>query len=204
MALFENRRVLVTGSGRGIGKAIARRFALGGARVLLMARSRSELDESRAELLELTSEVHAVALDLTLPDSARQLVVKVRDLWGGLDILVTNAGAVAPGGFLELDDDAWPAGFALKLLANLRVARHAWPLLKELTGHLIMIGGGTARTPDQRLSLVSAVNGGIAALSKSIAEQGVQDGVHVNLVQLGIVKTSRRQNLFEKCAAQTA
>jgi 3-oxoacyl-[acyl-carrier protein] reductase len=65
-----------------------------------------------------------------------------------------------------------------------------------------MIGGGTARTPDQRLSLVSAVNGGIAALSKSIAEQGVQDGVHVNLVQPGIVKTSRRQNLFEKCAAQ--
>jgi len=101
MALFENRRVLVTGSGRGIGKASARRFALGGAKVLLVARSRSELDESRAELLELTSEVHAVALDLTLPDSARQLVVKVRDLWGGLDILVTNAGAAAQGGFLE-------------------------------------------------------------------------------------------------------
>ena len=99
MPSFENRRVLVTASGRGIGRAIARRFARGGAKVLLVARGRSELDESRAELLQLTSEVHAVALDLTLPDSARQLVGKVRDLLGGLDILVTNAGAAAQGGF---------------------------------------------------------------------------------------------------------
>src|SRR5215469_1511285 len=202
MQSFENRRVLVTGSGRGIGKAIARRFAHGGAKVLLVARSRNELDDSRAELLELTSEVHAVALDLTLSDSALQLVTKASELWGGLDILVTNAGAAAQGGFLEIDDDAWPTGFGLKLFANLRVIRHAWPLLKDSSGHLVMIGGGTARTPDHRLSLVSAVNGGIAALSKSIAEQGIQDAVHVNLVQPGMVKTSRRQKLLEKWAAQ--
>lgn len=92
---FENRRVLVTGSGRGIGKAIAHRFARGGAKVLLVSRSRNELDDSRAELLELTCEVHAVALDLTLPDSARQLVANASELWGGLDILVTNAPAEA-------------------------------------------------------------------------------------------------------------
>ena len=65
-----------------------------------------------------------------------------------------------------------------------------------------MIGGGTARTPDRQLSLVSAVNGGLAALSKSVAEQGILDGIHVNLVQPGMVKTSRRQRLFEKFAAQ--
>jgi 3-oxoacyl-[acyl-carrier protein] reductase len=64
-----------------------------------------------------------------------------------------------------------------------------------------MIGGGTARTPHRQLSLVSGVNGGIAALSKSIAEQGIVDGIHVNLVQPGMVKTSRRQKLFEKWAA---
>ncbi len=65
-----------------------------------------------------------------------------------------------------------------------------------------MIGGGTARTPDRQLSLVSAINRGLAALSKSIAEQGILDGIHVNLVQPGMVKTSRRQKLFDKLAAQ--
>jgi len=200
MRSFENRRVLVTGSGRGIGKGIARRFAQGGAKVLLVARGREELDQTRSELLELTSEVRATALDLTLPDSARQIVAEAAHAWGGLDILVTNAGAAAQGGFLELDDEVWAAGFGLKMFGNLRVIKQAWPLLQASSGHLVMIGGGTARTPDRRLSLVSAVNGGIAALSKSIAAQGIPDGIHVNLVQPGTVKTVRRQKLFEKWA----
>lgn len=202
MLSFENRRVLVTGSGRGIGKAIARRFAEGGARVLLTARTQNELEQTRAELQELTAEVRATTLDLVAPDSARQIVAEAISGWGGLDILVTNAGAAPQGGFLELEDDAWPTGFGLKLFANLRVIKHAWPFLVESSGHVVMIGGGTARTPDRQLSLVSAVNGGIAALSKSVAEQGIQDGVHVNLVQPGTVKTTRRLKLFEKWAAR--
>src|SRR5579864_403708 len=200
MQSFENQRVLVTGSGRGIGKAIARRFAQGGAKILLTARSQGELDQTQAELQALTSDVGAIALDLVAPDSARQVIAEAVGAWSGLDILVTNAGAAPQGGFLELEDDAWPAGFGLKMFANLRVIKLAWPVLIESSGHLVMIGGGTARTPDRQLSLVSAVNGGIAALSKSIAEQGIQDSVHVNLVQPGTVKTTRRQKLFEKWA----
>ena len=65
-----------------------------------------------------------------------------------------------------------------------------------------MIGGGTARTPERHLSLVSAVNGGIAALSKSIAEQGLLDDVHVNLVQPRTIQTSRRRKPMQKLAAQ--
>jgi NAD(P)-dependent dehydrogenase (short-subunit alcohol dehydrogenase family) len=130
-----------------------------------------------------------MALDLLLQGAARCLVDQVAQAWGGLDILVTNAGAAAQGGFLELEDDAWAAGFGLKMFANLRVIKYAWPLLKGSSGHLVIIGGGTARTPERQLSLVSAVNGGLAALSKSIAKQGTIDGIHVNLVQPGIVRT---------------
>ena len=201
MLPFEDKRALVTGSGRGIGSAIARRLAEGGATIQLVARTRSELDQVQAELSRFRSGVRATALDLTLPDAARQLVAEVHAAWGGLDILVTNAGAAAQGGFLELEDHAWSLGFGLKVFANLRVIRHAWPLLKISSGHLVMIGGGTARTPERQLSLLSAVNGGIAALSKTVAEQGTVDGVHVNLVQPGIVRTSRRQRLLDKWSA---
>ena len=200
--MFKDKRVLVTGSGRGIGKAIARRFALEGASIQLVARSRAELEATRAELLQFTPQVRATALDLLLPDSGRQIVTEVKEAWGGLDILVTNAGNAAQGGFLELEDDVWLTGFGLKMFGNLRVIKHAWRLLHTSGGHLVMIGGGTASTPDRQLSLVSAVNGGIAALSKSIADQGILDGIHVNLVQPGMVKTSRRQKLFDKLAAQ--
>ncbi len=199
---FESARVLVTGSGRGIGKAIARRFAEEGARIQLVARSPDELRATQAELQEFAREVRATALDLLLPDSPARIVGEVADAWGGLDILVANAGAAPQGGFLELKDEDWPLGFGLKLFANLRTIKNAWPLLKDSRGHLVMIGGGTARIPERQLSLVSAVNGGIAALSKSVAEQGILDGIHVNLVQPGTVRTSRRQKLFEKFAAQ--
>jgi NAD(P)-dependent dehydrogenase (short-subunit alcohol dehydrogenase family) len=90
----------------------------------------------------------------------------------------------------------------LKLFGNLRVIKQMWPLLKSAKGHLVMIGGGTARTPERHLSLVSAVNGGIAALSKSIAEQGLLDDVHVNLVQPRTIQTSRRRKPMQKLAAQ--
>jgi len=65
---------------------------------------------------------------------------------------------------------------------------------------VVMIGGGTARMPDRRLSLVSAINGGLAALSKSIAEQGYEDGIQVNLIQPGTILTSRRDKLIRKNA----
>lgn len=196
------RRVVVTGSGRGIGQGCARFFAEHQAKVLLTARTESELTATRSELSRLTTDVDHLALDLTEPASAAKLVARAKKNWGGVDIVVSNAGAAAQGGFLELVDEAWPEGFSLKMFANLRVIREAWPLLIESKGHLVMVGGGTGKTPERHLSLVSAINGGLAALSKSIAEQGIVDGVHVNLVQPGMVQTSRRQRLFQKLADQ--
>jgi len=196
------RRVVVTGSGRGIGQGCARFFAKHQAKVLLVARSQSELEATQRELRQFTTECDWIAIDLTESASAAKVVGRAKDKWGGLDVLVANAGSAAQGGFLELPDDAWLQGFGLKMFANLRVIREAWPLLRESKGHVVMIGGGTAKTPERHLSLVSAINGGLAALSKSIAEQGILDGVHVNLVQPGMVQTSRRQRLFQKLADQ--
>lgn len=201
MQRFKGKRVLVTGSGRGIGAAIARRFAMEGARVFLTARSHDELSATCDELRSFPAEAAFAALDLTEQDAAAKLVACVEQSFGALDVLVTNAGAAAPGGFLELEDDDWAAGFGLKLFANLRVIRNAWPVLKVAKGHLVMIGGSTARVPEHSLSLISSVNCGIAALSKSVAEQGLQDGIHVNLVQPGTIQTSRRRKLMENLAA---
>lgn len=194
------QRVIVTGSGRGIGQECARFYARHQAKVLLVARSENELRATQKELLKLTRDVGLLALDLTEENAAERLVTWAKSNWGGLDIVIGNAGAAAQGGFLELADAEWLQGFGLKMFANLRVIREAWPLLKESKGHVVMIGGGTGKTPERHLSLVSAINGGLAALSKSIAEQGICDGVHVNLVQPGMVQTSRRQRLFQKLA----
>ena len=145
MQRFKDKRVLVTGSGRGIGAAIARRFALEGARVYLTARSHQELAATCDELRSLTPEVGFTPLDLTEPDAATKLVTCVEQSFGCLDILVTNAGAAPQGGFLELKDEDWATGFGLKLFANLRVIKNTWPMLKAAKGHLVMIGGSPCK-----------------------------------------------------------
>ncbi len=199
---WAGKRVLITGSGRGIGQGIARNFVAGGASVLLVARTLSELEATRDEFAPLPGRVEVMATDLLLPESAADAVKQAQQVFGGLEILVTNAGAAAQGGFLELPDDAWPEGFGLKMFANLRAIKAAWPFLKQSSGSVVMIGGGTARTPERHLSLVSAINGGQAALAKSVAEQGYLDGIQVNLVQPGTIRTSRRDRLIRKLAEQ--
>lgn len=107
MQRFNGKRVLITGSGRGIGAAIARRFALEGASVFLTARGEEELTATRGELRSLTTGVESLALDLMESDSARILAAEVQRVLGGLDILVTNAGSAPQGSFLDLGDEEW-------------------------------------------------------------------------------------------------
>lgn len=199
---FSGKRVLVTGSGRGIGKGIAKAFVEAGASVLLIARSREELTATSNEFSTLVGKNEVLPIDLLNADAPAMVVREAIRYFGGLDIVVTNAGGAAQGGFLELPDEAWPEGFGLKMFANLRVIKAAWPHLKESRGSVVMIGGGTARNPERHLALVSAINGGQAALSKAVAEQGFLDGVQVNLIQPGTIRTIRREKLFAKLADQ--
>lgn len=198
---WAGKRVVVTGSGRGIGRGVAREFVAGGGAVLLTARTAAELESARAEFAALPGRAETLAVDLLRPAAAAEVVAAAVRLFGGLDVVVANAGAAAQGGFLELPDEAWAEGFGLKMFANLRVIKAAWPHLMQSAGSVVMIGGGTARTPERHLSLVSAVNGGQAALAKSVAEQGLLDGVQVNLVQPGTIRTARREKLFARLAA---
>lgn len=143
---FSGKRVLVTGSGRGIGKGIAKAFVEAGASVLLIARSREELTATSNEFSTLVGKNEVLPIDLLNADAPAMVVREAIRYFGGLDIVVTNAGGAAQGGFLELPDEAWPEGFGLKMFANLRVIKAAWPHLKESRGSVVMIGGGTAES----------------------------------------------------------
>ncbi len=200
-ALSARRRVLVTGASRGIGRGIAGRFARDGHRLMLVARDPENLARARAELEAQAAEVHTLAVDLTTEGGPGPVVAEIERRLGGLDVLVSNAGAAPQGGFLDLEPSAWPEGFGLKMFAAVGLIRRAWPMLKASKGCVVIIGGATARTPDRMLTLVSAINAGLVGMMKSIAEQGIDDGVRVNLVEPGIVDTERRARMLGKWAA---
>ena len=112
--------------------------------------------------------------------------------FGGLDILINNAGTTKRGDFFELTDADWEDGYALKFFAHVRLARAAWPLLKERRGALVAIGGTSGRKPDKSFTIGSSVNAAVAAFTKCLADLGKEDGVRVNCIHPSLVETERQ------------
>jgi 3-oxoacyl-[acyl-carrier protein] reductase len=193
MELGLNGKVaLVTGSSRGIGRGIALAFAEQGCDLLLTGRDAQALEEIAKSIRGKGRKAAVCVLDLREQGAAEALVAAVRREFGGLDILVNNAGATKRGDFFELTDADWADGYALKFFAHVRLARAAWPLLKERRGALVAIAGTSGRKPEKRFTIGSSVNAAVAAFTKCLADLGKEDGVRVNCIHPSLVETERQ------------
>ncbi len=196
---------LVTGSSRGIGRGIALALALAGegCNLVITGRDEGALDEIAAAVRRAGVKAASVTLDLRDPGAPAMLVETARGEFGALDILVNNAGATKRGDFFALSDADWQDGFALKFFAHVRLARAAWPLLKERRGSLITIGGTSGRKPHASFTIGSSVNAACAAFSKALADLGKQDGVQVNCIHPSLVDTDRQGRRIEAEMSRT-
>jgi len=184
--------VLVTGSSRGIGRGVAIAFASAGCDLVLTGRDQAALDEVAAAVRTKGRKPIVVALDLRADDAPARLVELAQREFGGLDILINNAGATKRGDFFALTDADWQDGFALKFFAHVRLARAAWPLLKARKGALVTMGGTSGRKPHASFTIGSSVNAACAAFTKALADLGKQDGVQVNCIHPSLVDTARQ------------
>jgi 3-oxoacyl-[acyl-carrier protein] reductase len=183
---------LVTGASRGIGRGIALSLADAGCDLLLTARDGPALDEVAAAIGARGRKPVIAALDLRAADAPAKLAETARREFGGLDILINNAGTTRRGDFFVLTDDDWAEGFGLKFFAHVRLARAVWPLLKTRKGSLVTIGGTSGRKPHASFTIGSSVNAACAAFSKCLADLGKEDGVRVNCIHPSLVETERQ------------
>jgi len=188
---------IVTGASRGIGRAIALRLARDGVRVVLCARDQKALDGVAREI----EGAHAVSLDLRAPESAARLVDAAIEAFGAIDILVNNAGATKRGEFENLSEEDWADGFALKFFGAVRLTRTAWPHLKRQAGSVVNIAGIGGRTPGAEFAIGGSVNAALLSFTKALADVGVRDGVQVNAINPGSIRTDR---LARRLAAEAA
>jgi len=183
---------LVTGASRGIGQGIALSLANEGCDLLITGRDEAALQAVAATIKAKGRKAAISVLDLRKEGAEKPLVEAVRREFGGLDILINNAGATKRGDFLALTDADWEDGYALKFFAHVRLARAAWPLLKERRGALVAIGGTSGRKPEKRFTIGSSVNAAVAAFTKCLADLGKEDGVRVNCIHPSLVETERQ------------
>jgi len=185
---LQGKVAVVTGASRGIGRAIAETLSREGVRLVLAARS-TDL------LLEVAAACPAGALpfpvDLRAEAAPQALIEFAVARFGGLDLLVNNAGATRRGDFLQLPEADWADGFALKFFGAMRCCRAAWPHLVRSRGGIVNIIGIGGRTGSAEFAIGGAVNAALLNLTKVLADRGVADGVRVNAINPGSVETDR-------------
>jgi NAD(P)-dependent dehydrogenase (short-subunit alcohol dehydrogenase family) len=189
--MLQGKTAIVTGASRGIGQGIAERLGREGANVVLAARDAAALAAVATTIGERSA---WISVDLREPAAASQVVALAVTEFGGVDIVINNAGATKRGEFLELTDDDWADGYALKLHGAVRLARAAWPELRQRGGSLVNIAGVGGKTPGAEFTIGGSVNAAVLSFTKALADVGVRDGVQVNAVNPGTVRTDR----FEK------
>src|SRR5215467_1449369 len=190
---------IVTGASRGIGRAIAETLAAEGMTIVAVARSKDQLDDL-AKSIKGDSLVHAV--DLRKPESAAAVVDATIKRFGRLDLLVNNAGATKRGDFFELTDADWDDGFALKFFGAMRLCRAAWKHLQASRGAIVNIIGVGGRTGSADFAIGGSVNAAFRLLTKALTDRGVKDGVRVNAINPGYIKTDRLKIRLEGFAAE--
>ena len=198
---LEGKIAIVTGASRGIGRAIAVRLAQDGATLVLAARTEADLLKVASEIKSGGGTAITVAADLRSPDAPVTLVKTAIATHGAIDIVVNNAGATKRGDFFELTEEDWADGFALKFLCAVRLTRAAWPHLKARGGSVLNIIGAGGRTPGAEFTIGGSVNGACLSFTKAVADIGIGDGVQVNAINPGRIKTDRFQQTLAAEAA---
>ncbi len=200
MGVLESRSAVVTGAGRGIGRAIARMLAGEGAAVVVNDLEEGPAAEAAEEIREAGGEAVVCAGDVSLPEDAEAIVQSAGETYGGLDILVNNAGNLRDSMVHKMDEPTWQAVLNVHLTGTFHMIRAAAPWMRDVakreleggdTRHrkVVNVASVVAQMGNPGQANYSAAKGGIIALTKTIAREWAPFRINVNCVSPGIIRT---------------
>jgi 3-oxoacyl-[acyl-carrier protein] reductase len=190
---------LVTAASSGLGFATAMELAREGAQVVICGRDEARLETAVAELQAVAGETAVVGqtADVANPADVRQLVSMTVETFGGLDMLVTNAGGPPGGTFDSFEIEAWHKAVNLTLMSAIHLIQEALPHLRDSeAGSILTITSTSAKQPIPALILSNAIRPAVLGLTKSLSLELGPDGIRVNSILPGWTQTDRVNNLL--------
>ena len=194
---LDDKVVIVTGAGRGIGAAIARTYAEVGANVVLAARTEAQLEEVAADVRASGGEALVVPCDVSELDVLDNLVDRTVEAFGGVDVVVNNAGGSMPNAFLDTSVRAFEKAFHFNVTTAFRLTQLAVPHMLDREGaSVVNISSAIGRMSDRGFAAYGTAKGALTHLTRLLAAD-LAPRVRVNGIAVGSVATSALQVVLD-------
>lgn len=195
---LSGKTALVTGSTRGIGRAVAERLAAEGAFVTVSGRSQEQAEQVAAEIVAAGGKAIGIAADVAVPESAEELVRKAIEAMGRLDILVNNAGITRDNLFVRMKRDEWDTVLDVNLHGVYNCTRAAArPMMRQRYGRIINISSIVGLTGNVGQTNYAASKAAVIGFSKSLARELASRNITVNVVAPGYIKSDMTDELSD-------
>lgn len=190
---LKDQVAIVTGGGRGIGRAIALTFAKEGARIAVVARTESEIEGVAREIASLGARAVAIKTDVSQENQVEDMAQKVMDEFGRIDILVNSAGFAKHAHIQEIQTDIWDLTMNVNLRGIMLCTRAVYKhMTKQQNGYIINISSGAGKHGSARYGTYSTSKFGVIGFTQSLAAEGRQYGIKASVICPGPVATRMR------------
>lgn len=197
--VLKDKISIITGGSRGIGRAIAMAFAREGSSLVLVSRTKSELQATRQQLANSTSEVEVFETDVSKEKQVKEMVDFTLERFTTIDVLVNCAGIQGPIGFVtDLDNEKWIEAININLYGTFLCIKAVLPLMiNNKRGKIINFSGGGAVSPRSRFSAYSTSKAGVVRLTETLAEEVKEYNIDINAIAPGAVNTRLLDQVLE-------
>lgn len=193
---LKGKTAIVTGAGRGLGRAIALVMSREGARTAIISRSADDLEEVARRML---GECFVFEGDVSKAEDARRMVRETKERFSSIDILVNNAGIIGPARFVEdADDRSWRETIDINLNGSFFFSKSVVPVMKEQGGgKIVNIVSGLGRMPFPKFCAYGVSKAGLIQLTLSLSEELEDMGIQVNAIDPGVMDTRMQEEIRE-------
>ena len=199
--MSQRRKIIITGSSKGIGKSIAFKFAKNKFDIFLISSNKNNLNNTTNEIKNRYKvNVDFCEANLKTADGCNFAVNEIKNRFSNFDTIIFSAGDTKSGDFLTQNIEDYFDGFSLKFYSVVRLTKGLWESLKKNKGWLVIINGAMAHTPDPNFMVGGSVNAALQNFSKALSKKGIIEGVNVNTINPGMTSTERLQSIIKSNA----